>query len=140
MPLFQYQILAEPLTVPESPLAQLQWRAVYPDVVWRRVLPIADHPYFGSGTGFAPVRVSQLPVEDVFQYGMPLVRESQQPVETIVQYALGIRRVRVSQLPVEIIYAFGCYVPTSQQSCPIDLPADPGGGDGCAADTFNDVG
>lgn len=138
--LFQYQQLATPFTQevapPPPPLPELTWLPHFPDSVPHRRSILA--PFYIAAPfetpGVLPVRVSQLPIEHVFQYGAVLARASQVPVETVFQYAIAIRQTRVSQLAVEICYPFGCYiyVPPLPNPCPV--PADgPVGGPACTA-------
>lgn len=136
--LFQYQQLAVPLVVEAPPppaVPALSWQPRYPDAVpYRRVrlAPSSVAPFVTAGAG--PLRVSQLPVEAVFQYGSVLTRVSQLPVEAVWQYALTIRQTRVTQIAVEIVYPFGChiFVPPLPAPCPVPNP-DPDGGVHCTA-------
>jgi len=131
--IFQYQQLAEPLVQASvgPPPAELTWLPHYPDRVphrrTRRAPFVSAAPFVLGGTG--PVRVSQLPVEDVFQYGSVLTRVSQIPVETVWQYTITLRRTRVSQIAVEIVYPFGCFifVPPLPPPCPAPNPELDGG-------------
>lgn len=121
--------------VEAPPPATPAWRPVYPDSVpHRRLLltPSSVAPFVTAGAG--PLRVSQLPVEAVFQYGSVLTRVSQLPVEAVWQYALTIRQTRVTQIAVEIVYPFGChiFVPPLPAPCPVPNP-DPDGGVHCTA-------
>lgn len=143
--LFQYQVKAEPPSFPVAPVAREHWWPHYPDKIDP---PKGIHPahlgYFASGIGFAPVRESQEPVENIFAYatGVLPIRESQEPVEALWQYASGIRVLRASQIVVEIIYPFGCFTfqPPPAGGCPAPnpdaAPTDPA----CETPTFNSVG
>lgn len=131
--IFQYQQLAEPLVQASvgPPPAELTWLPHFPDRVHhrRRVLaPFTGAAPFILGSE-APLRVSQLPVEDVFQYGSVLTRVSQLPVEAVWQYTITLRRTRVSQIAVEIVYPFGCFVfvPPLPPPCPVPNPELDGG-------------
>jgi len=139
--IFQYQQLASPLVKaavnpPEPPPAELTWQPHYPDRVPHRrsiYAPFSSVAPFVT-IGIGPLRVSQLPVEDVFQYGSVLTRISQLPVETVWQYTIMIRWTRITQLAVEIVYPFGCYVyvPPLPNPCPVPNP-ELDGGTNCTA-------
>lgn len=134
--IFQYQQLAFPPQQSVTVLPDLSWAPRYPDMVPHRRTVYAPAVFSGLlGISGGPVRVSQLPVETIFQYGSVLTRLSQLPVETVFAYAVTIRQVRVSQLAVEICYPFGCFVfvPPPPPACPAPDPGPSAGDPACAS-------